>query len=192
MGVVVIDVALGVGNLLTYAVKRSAANCLLGNQAEPALDLIQPTRVRRREVHVRARPFGQPRFDFWMLVGRIVVDDQMHLEVRGHCAVNMIQEGDEFLMPMTRLALGDDLASGGIQRGEQRRGAVSDVIMGDTLDLTEPHWQQRLRARQRPTRALLIDTQHQCVGRRAQIQATMSRTFSMKNGSLDSLKLFAR
>jgi hypothetical protein len=50
MNVIVIDEKLDVGNQLAHALKGSAANRLLCNQPEPALDLVEPTRVGRREV----------------------------------------------------------------------------------------------------------------------------------------------
>jgi hypothetical protein len=48
MGVIVVDEALDVGNQLAHAAKGSAANCLLGNDAKPALDLVEPTGVGGR------------------------------------------------------------------------------------------------------------------------------------------------
>jgi hypothetical protein len=63
--------------------------------------VIEPTRVGRREVHVVARMLGQPRFDLWMLVCRIVVDDQMHIEVSRYRLVDMLEEREEFLVPVS-------------------------------------------------------------------------------------------
>ena len=40
---------------------------------------------------------------------------------------------------MLWLALRNDLASGCIERGEQGRGVVTNVIMRDTLYVAEPH-----------------------------------------------------
>jgi hypothetical protein len=79
-----------------------------------------------------------------------------------------------------------------IQRREQRRRTVPDVIVGDALDVAETHRQDRLSALERLALALLVDAQHQRVIRRFRYNPTMSRTFSMKNGSLESLKLFER
>ncbi len=42
VNVVVLDVALDLQDQLAHAVKRSAADCLLRDQPEPALDLIEP------------------------------------------------------------------------------------------------------------------------------------------------------
>ena len=49
MDVVLIDVPLDAGDQLTHALERSATNCLLVDQTEPAPDLIEPTRVCRRD-----------------------------------------------------------------------------------------------------------------------------------------------
>nr|CUV26411.1 protein of unknown function [Ralstonia solanacearum]CUV36738.1 protein of unknown function [Ralstonia solanacearum]CUV41950.1 protein of unknown function [Ralstonia solanacearum]CUV62987.1 protein of unknown function [Ralstonia solanacearum] len=105
-----------------------------------------------------------------MLVGGIVVDDKVHIKIVGHRTVDVIQKGDEFLMPVTRLALRNHFAGGGIERCKQRCCAMANVIVRDALDVTKPHRQQRLRTLQCLALALLIDTQHKCVGRRAQVQ----------------------
>jgi|694.fasta_scaffold03986_8 hypothetical protein len=61
---------------------------------------------------------------------------------------------------MARLALGDHLPGGHVQRCEQGCGAVTDVVVGDALDVPQTHGQQRLRAVQGLDLRLLIDVQH--------------------------------
>src|SRR3972149_6749022 len=68
---------------LAGAAVRPAAQLLLGETGEPALDLVDPGRVGGREVHVEARVGGQPAPDERGLVGPVVVDDQVHLQVGG-------------------------------------------------------------------------------------------------------------
>lgn len=53
---------------------------LIGEQAEPAFDLVQPGRVGRGEMHVEPRMRGQPSRHDRALVGAVVVTDQMHLQ----------------------------------------------------------------------------------------------------------------
>ena len=60
--------------------ERAAPDGLLGDEAEPALDLIEPTRIGRSVVHVIARMTDQPGLDLGMLVGAVVVRDQMDLK----------------------------------------------------------------------------------------------------------------
>ena len=47
-----------------------------------------------------------------MLVGAVVVDDEVEIEVWGHAGVNVLEEAQKLLVAMPRLALGDDLAGG--------------------------------------------------------------------------------
>ena len=44
----------------THAVEAAAANGLRGDQAEPALDQVEPRRTGRSEVQLEARMGGQP------------------------------------------------------------------------------------------------------------------------------------
>ena len=65
--------------------------------------------------------------------------------------------------------------------------------MRDPLDVAQPHRQQRLRALPGLDLTLLIDTQYETVIGRVRVAAPpTSRTFSMKNGSVESLKAFER
>ena len=57
------------------AVEAAAANGLRGDQAEPALDQVEPRGAGRGEVQMEARVRGQPLFDCGMLVGSVVVAD---------------------------------------------------------------------------------------------------------------------
>ena len=62
---------------------------LLGDETKPTLDLIEPRAVRRGVVDVVAWAFGEPRLDLGVLVGGVVVDDQMHIELSGHVAIEV-------------------------------------------------------------------------------------------------------
>src|SRR5580704_11062019 len=88
-------------------------------------------------------PF-EPGADLGVLVRRIVVDDQVQLRSGRGLAVDLIEEADEFLMPMARHALADDPALQHVERGEQRRRTVTLVVM---LGWTAPDGIQRARLR---------------------------------------------
>lgn len=66
----------------------------------------------------------QPRSDLRLLVGRVVVDYEVHIKICGHRTVDVIQKGDEFLMPMTRALFRNDFARRGIER-RNRSGSWS-------------------------------------------------------------------
>ena len=60
-----------------------------------------------------------------MLVSGVVVDDRVdHLSL-GNVRVDVIEEADEFLMPMALHVAADDGAIENVERGEQRGRAVA-------------------------------------------------------------------
>jgi hypothetical protein len=69
---------------------------------------------------------------------------------------------------------------------------MTQVTVGHAFDVAEAHRQQRLAALQGLDPALLVDAQHDGVVGRVRYRPTISRTFSTKKGSLDSLKCFWR
>ena len=83
-------------------------------------------------------------------------------------------------------------SGGDVEGGEQGGGAVADIIMGHAFHIAEAHRQHRLGTVEGLNLALLVDTEHQGLIGRVQVRPTMSRTFSTKNGSVESLKLRVR
>ena len=72
----------------------------LGELGEEALGGVEPGRRRRREMEGPARMAGEPLADLFMLVGAVVVEDDMdHLAGRD-AALDHVQEAKELLMPM--------------------------------------------------------------------------------------------
>ena len=54
-----------------------------------------------------------------MLVGGVVIDDEMHVEVRRHTRIDMLEEGEELLVTMLSPAPGQHLTIGNVESGEQ-------------------------------------------------------------------------
>src|SRR5439155_13214652 len=77
-------------------------------------------------------PF-EPGADLEMLVGGVVVDDQMQFPRGRGLTIDVVEEADEFLVSVTRHALADDTALQYVERGEQRRRAVAFVVVGHRL-----------------------------------------------------------
>ena len=98
----------------------------LGDDREPALDLVQPRGIGGRVVDVVTPPIPEPGSHFRMLVGGVVIDDEMHVEVRRHIRIDMLEEGEELLVTMLSPALGQHLTIGNVESGEQRRRPVPD------------------------------------------------------------------
>src|ERR1035437_6646777 len=70
---------------------RAAANLLRREFGEEALDEVQPRRARWREVQVEARMSDEPILDRRGLVGRVVVEHEVHGERARHLVVNALE-----------------------------------------------------------------------------------------------------
>ncbi len=63
---------------------RGAAKRLVGQSGKPALDEVHPGGVGRREVKVEAWVSNEPTLDRRDLVGLVVVEDEVDVEVAGN------------------------------------------------------------------------------------------------------------
>jgi len=63
-------------------------------------------------VYVEAGPLGQPRTNFGVFVGAVVVDDQVDVEILLDGLLDLAEEAEELLVPVARPALGQHLPSG--------------------------------------------------------------------------------
>src|SRR5215469_1435236 len=73
-------------------------------------------------------------------------------------------------MAVTLPALREHFALCRVQGRKQRRGSVASIIVGHSLDVTQPQWQHRLRAFERLNLALFIYAQNHSIFRRIQVQ----------------------
>ena len=115
--------------------------------------------------------FRQPSLYLGVLVCRVIVDDQVHLEFFRDVIIYVVEKLEELLVAVPALALRHNLAGGDVQGGKQRRGAVPEVIVGYPFHVSQPHGQKRLGTFQRLRLALLVDTKHDRRIRRVQIQS---------------------
>src|SRR5690554_957101 len=60
--------------------------------AKPTLNRVQPGHTRGREVQLEPRVLGQPGFDFWRLVSRAVIQDQVQVQTLRSFPVDLSQE----------------------------------------------------------------------------------------------------
>ena len=72
-----------------------------------------------------------------MFVGCIVVYDEMDIQFLWDGRIDVAQELEKLLVTMTLLALRQHATCGDVEGGEQRRGAVSNVVVSDTLYIAE-------------------------------------------------------
>ena len=80
-------------------------------------------------VEVEPGPLGEPCADLGVLVGGVVVENRMQVEIGRRLPVDLPQEGEELLVAVALGALPDHLAGRRVQGGEQRRGSVADVVV---------------------------------------------------------------
>ena len=78
---------------------------------------------------VEARMAFKPAPHGGVLVGRIIVGDQVDFEMRRGITVDLVQEADELLVAVAPGALPQDSAGLDVERGEQGRRAVPGIIM---------------------------------------------------------------
>jgi hypothetical protein len=93
---------------------------------------------------VESRVADQPCLDLRVLVGDVVVHDQVQVQVGRSLLVDLTQEVQELLMPMVLTHSRDHLPVGDVQRRGESRSTVSSGVVSDALDLSETHRQQRL------------------------------------------------
>ena len=106
-----------------------------------------------------------------MLVGGVVVGDQVHVEVLRRLGIDAAQELEPFLVAMSLHALADHPAGGDIERGEQRGCAMALVVMRHGAAPAFLDRQAGLGAVERLDLALFVHREHQCLVRRIEIEA---------------------
>src|SRR5688572_8015093 len=66
-----------------------------GQEGEPAFDEIKPGTTGRSEVEMEAGPASQPAVNHGRLVGAIVIENQVHIQISGDGRVDRVEEGAE-------------------------------------------------------------------------------------------------
>ena len=129
-----------------HGLEHATLEALLCEVGEEALDGIEPRGGCRGKMEHEARMFVDPFQDLGMLVGRIIIDDDMDCRLLRHPGIDDIEEADEFLMAMALHTLADDLAFQYIKRRKQCRDAVTLVVVGNGAGTSLLHRQPRLGA----------------------------------------------
>ena len=80
------------------------------------------------------------------------------------------QETQELLVPMPGFALGDHRTGGHVQDGQKCGGAVTDGVVGDTLDVAQTHRQQRLGAIAGLVLRFLVNAEQNCLIGREEVE----------------------
>ena len=173
LGCVVVlgDVAVDGGLQVDERAEDPALEPPPGERREEALHGVEPGCAGRGEVEGPARVADEPGAHLGVLVGGVVVDHGVdHLAGR-HGGLDLVEEADELLMPVALHVAADHRAVQHVERGEQRRRAVPDVVVGHRPGPTLLHRQPGLGAVERLDLALFVDRQHDGMGGRIDVEA---------------------
>jgi len=121
-------------------------------------------------VEGEARVSVEPLPHFRMLVGGVVVENHVHDFSVRHLRLDGVEEADKLLVTMALHAATNDLAFKYIESGEQRRCAVSFVVVGHRAGATLLHRQAGLSAVERLDLRLFVDREDDGMGRRIDIK----------------------
>ncbi len=158
------------GDQFADALKASFPDYVIGELAEEAFDQIKPGGAGRSKVQVDARVLGHPRGNDRMLVGGVIVNDQVQRELRRSLAVDRLEERQPFFMGVLRGGRAQNPAVQIVHRGEKRDRAVPNVVVRAGADVTEAQRQTGLGSLQRLALALFVAAQDQCPVGRVKVQ----------------------
>src|SRR5438093_4891265 len=123
----------------------ATAKLFLGEGGEPALYEVHPGAAGRREVDMEPGMPHQPAVNRRRLMRAGVIDDEVDVQFSWDRGVDRHQELPKFSGAVALMELAEDLATLGIQRGEERGRPMPRVVVGPALDLPGPHRQHGLR-----------------------------------------------
>ena len=132
-----LDEVVNSGDQMFDAPETTSANRLLGDESEPTFDLIEPGRVGGSVVDLEAWSLCQPESYLCMLMGGVVVDDQMNIKAFRHGLIDALEELKKFLMTVACLALGQHCAGCDVESGKEGGGAMANIILGHSFHITQ-------------------------------------------------------
>src|SRR5208282_6593824 len=127
--VVAVDVGADGHDEIFQVAKYATPEPVLSQVAEETFHHVEPGGAGGSEVQMKAWMPCQPAPHLGVLMGGVVIADQVKLAVERNGLVDQTEKLEPFLMAMPLLAQAEDLAVGRIQRGEQSGGAVAFVVV---------------------------------------------------------------
>ena len=154
------------GDQLRDTLETSPPYPLLCQLPEPPLYQVQPRRTRRREVQRKPRVLRQPRLHLGLILGPIVVHNQVQRRLPQKLPVQPPQEAQELLVPVLGHALAYHPPVQDVEGREQGGGPMPFVVVGHGPAAPLLHGQAGLGALEGLDLALLVHAQdHGLVGR---------------------------
>lgn len=124
-----IQILLDSGDQLGDALEDAPADALIGDLAEPPLYHVHPRTGSRDEVQMEAWVPPEPGFYTRVFVGRVIVRNDVKIELGRGLDLDLLEEADEFLMSMARHAFANHLAVEHAQGRKQGGRAVALVVV---------------------------------------------------------------
>src|SRR5207253_1567452 len=103
--------------------------------------------------------------------GRVVVEDEVDVQVRGDGRLDRIEEPPELHGAVPAVTLANDLAAHHFERRKERRGPMADIVVRAALRLAGAHRQERLGPIEGLNLRLLVHAEHQGALRRIEVEA---------------------
>jgi hypothetical protein len=182
--------------------KAALAHGILGEVAKETLNQVHPRAGGRGEVKddglaamglaLEAVSVGDPTFDLGVFVDGVIVDDEMEREIARGFGIEMLEEGQPLAVRVARCGLAEDLAVEIGERGKQRDGAVTRVVVGLGADVANAERQPGLGTLQRLLLALLVAAQHQRLVRWIEIEADHIPELGLERRVVGQLKMCTR
>lgn len=122
-------------------------------------------------MRMESRVFCKPRFHQRVLVRRVVIHDDMHVEFRRHAALDSVKKLQKLVVPVPRQALLNDMSRQRIKRGEQRRCAMSTIIVCLCCRQSWAQGKDRCGSIQGLNAAFFVDAQNDSIERRVHVKS---------------------
>ena len=115
MAVVLFEVNTDRSFQFANAAVNAAAQLPFGEQRKPALDQVEPGAAGGRKVQMEARMAQEPALDGWGLMGAVIIEDQVQLQVAWHRGVDGCKEVAKLDRAVALMELADHGASLGVE-----------------------------------------------------------------------------
>ena len=157
----IFQILLNSGDQFRHISKDATPDALVGDLTEPPLHHVHPRTRRRNEVQMEAWMPPKPGFYTRMFVGRVVIRDEVQIEFGRGFDIDLVEEADEFLMPVARHAFADHLAVEHAEGRKQSGRAVALVVVRHRSTATLLQWETGLGAIEGLDLTFLVDAQNE-------------------------------
>jgi hypothetical protein len=133
------DEAINGGLEIDERIEDTPVEAPFGEFGEEALDGVGPRTRCGCEVESEAAMTIKPGPNLGVLMGGIIVEDDVNITVYRDLGVNRVQEANELLVSVVLHVASDDRPIEYVQSGEERRGSVALVIVGHSAQAALLH-----------------------------------------------------